>query len=127
MGCGVAVRGIRGAISVSQNSASEIVLSTRELLSEMVRANQVKSEDIAGIFFTATQDLNAAFPAAAARELGWTDVPLLDAVEINVPGSLPFCIRVMMYVNTLLRQQEIKHIYLRGARALRTDLASDNT
>jgi chorismate mutase len=121
------VRGIRGAINVSQNSTSEIHIATRELLRKMARANSVNKEDIASIYFTLTPDLNACFPASAARELGWTNVPLLCASEVGVPGAMAFVIRVLMHVNTEKTQQEIKHIYLRDARALREDLATDNT
>ncbi|MDW7651674.1 MAG: chorismate mutase [Bacillota bacterium] len=127
MGRSSVVRGIRGAINVSQNSESEILGATRELLRKMARANSVSKEDIASIYFTLTPDLNACFPAAAARELGWTYVPLLCAVEVDVPGAMAFCIRVLMQVNTEKSQQEIKHIYLREARALRGDLNPDNT
>jgi chorismate mutase len=121
------VRGIRGAISVTQNSASEIHQATRELLIKMAKANQVKKEDIASIFFTLTPDLNAAYPAAAARELGWIHVPLICAVEVDVPQALPYCIRVLMHVNTELAQSAVKPIYLREARGLRVDLFPDNT
>lgn len=121
------VRGIRGAINVSQNSTSEINMATRELLRKMAKANSVNKEDIASIYFTLTPDLNACFPASAARELGWTNVPLLCASEVDVPGAMAFVIRVLMHVNTEKTQQEIKHIYLRDARALRVDLATDNT
>lgn len=126
MGCSV-VRGVRGAINVSQNSSAEILQATRELLIKMAKANHVKEEDIASIFFTLTPDLNAVFPAAAARDLGWTNVPLLCAAEVDVPGALAFCIRVLMHVNTQLSQPEVKHIYLREARQLRADLITDNT
>lgn len=126
MGGGL-VRGIRGAINVSQNDKSEIIQATTELLTKMVEENNLEKEAIASIFFTLTPDLNAAFPAAAARELGWIDVPLLGAVEVDVPDALAFCIRVLMLVNTDLRQNELKHIYLREARSLRVDLANDNT
>ncbi len=124
---GSAVRGVRGAINVTQNSRAEILSSTRELLIKMAKANHVRKEDIASIFFTATGDLNAAFPAEAARELGWTEVPLLCAVEVPVPGSLPLCIRVLLHINTELSQSDIKHVYLREARVLRSDLAANNT
>lgn len=124
---GRVVRGIRGAINVAENSASEILIATRELLMEMAKANHVKLEDVASTFFTLTPDLNAVFPAAAARELGWTDVPLFCAVEVDVPGALAFCIRVLMLVNTELGQPEVKHIYLREARSLRVDLTHNNT
>ena len=121
------VRGIRGAITVAENSAAEILQATRELLIKMAKANQIKPEQIAGIIFSATPDLYAAVPAAAARELGWTYVPLFDTVEIAVPGALPRCIRVLMLVNTELGQAAVKHIYLREARSLRQDLTPDNT
>jgi len=121
------VRGIRGAINVSQNDKLEIIQATTELLTKMVEENNLEKEAIASIFFTLTPDLNAAFPAAAARELGWIDVPLLGAVEVDVPEALAYCIRVLMLVNTDLRQNELKHIYLREARSLRVDLANDNT
>lgn len=124
---GSLVRGIRGAINVSQNDKLEIIQATTELLTKMVEENNLEKEAIASIFFTLTPDLNAAFPAAAARELGWIDVPLLGAVEVDVPEALAFCIRVLMLVNTDLRQNELKHIYLREARSLRVDLANDNT
>lgn len=121
------VRGVRGAINVMQNSRAEILSSTRELLIKMAKANGVRKEDIASIFFSVTGDLNAVFPAEAARELGWTEVPLFCAVEIPVPGSLPLCIRVLFHINTELPQSAIKHIYLREARVLRADLAANNT
>ena len=126
MGCCM-VRGVRGAINVTQNTKSEIYSATQELLIKMSEANKVKKEDITSIFFTMTADLNAAYPAAKARELGYIDVPLLCGVEVSVPDSLPFCIRVLMLINTELGQKEIKHIYLREARNLRADLAMDNT
>ncbi|GAW91005.1 chorismate mutase [Calderihabitans maritimus] len=118
------VRGIRGATSVTENSEKEIIEATKELLLKLVEANEVKPEDIASIFFTVTDDLNASFPAAAARALGWTRVPLLCATEISVPGSIPSVIRVLMHVNTLKSQEEIKHIYLREAANLRKDLVA---
>lgn len=124
---GSVVRGIRGAINVSQNSACEITQATRELLTKMAKANQVKKEDIASIFFTLTPDLNAVFPATAARELGWNNVPLIGSIEVDVPGSLAFCIRILIHINTTKTQSEIKHIYLRDARKLRADLTDDNT
>ncbi len=122
-----AVRGIRGAINVQQNSETEIISATRELLLGMLETNHLSQEQIISIFFTLTPDLNAAFPAAAARELGWSDVPLLGAVEVDVPGAMPFCIRVLMHVNTGLGRHEVKHLYLREARKLRADLFASNT
>ncbi|NLZ93856.1 MAG: chorismate mutase [Firmicutes bacterium] len=126
MGCSV-VRGIRGAITVPENSKAEILQATKELLHKMAVANNVQQQEIVSIIFSATPDLTACFPAAAARELGWTHVPLLDTVEMNVPGSLPLCIRVLMHVNTHMNQVEVKHIYLREASLLRPDLSLDNT
>ncbi len=120
------VRGIRGAINVVANDKAEILEATRELLVKISQENNIQKEDIASVFFTLTPDLNAVFPAAAARELGWDEVPLLCASEVDVPGALPLCIRVMMHVNTTLHQSQVRHIYLREARNLRADLA-DNT
>ncbi|HZK25382.1 MAG TPA: chorismate mutase [Oscillospiraceae bacterium] len=125
MGCCV-VRGIRGATTVSQNSASEIKAATRELLHKMAEVNQIDPAALVSIIFSATPDLNAAFPAAAARELGWTAAALFDTVEMAVPGALPRCIRVLMHVN-MEQNQAVQFIYLREARQLRPDLVSDNT
>ncbi|RQD74425.1 MAG: chorismate mutase [Candidatus Syntrophonatronum acetioxidans] len=116
------VRGVRGAINVDRNDSKLIIEETKKLLLEIVKANNLKTEDICSVFFTMTQDLNAAFPALAARELGWTLVPMLCSVEINVAESLPRCIRVLMHVNTPLAQNEIKHVYLKEAQKLRDDL-----
>lgn len=116
-------RGIRGATTVEADSRSEILDATRELLSCLIKANGLAREDVASIFFTVTPDLAAAFPAEAARELGWQHTPLLDAQEIPVPGSLPRCIRVLIHWNTDRAQSDVKHAYLHGAVALRPDLA----
>lgn len=115
------VRGIRGAITVEQDTAEAILAATRELLAAIAEANRIRPEDIASVLFTTTPDLSAEFPARAARELGWTDVPLLGAIEMPVPGSLPRCIRVLVHVNTRTPASRIKHIYLRQARRLRPD------
>ncbi|MFC1510925.1 chorismate mutase [Candidatus Margulisiibacteriota bacterium] len=112
-------RGIRGATTVKKNSREEILAATKELLSEILKANQLKVEDIASVIFSATEDLNASFPAEAARELGWQDTSLLCTREIAVPGSLPKCIRVLLLVNSDQPQKEIKNIYLRAAISLR--------
>lgn len=117
------VRGIRGAVSVSENSAAAVKEATRDLLEKIVTVNALSLEDIACVFFTVTPDLNAAFPAAAARELGWKDVPLLCATEIGVSGSLPRTIRVLFLVNTSRSQAEIQHVYLGAAQSLRPDLS----
>ena len=116
------VRGIRGAITVDTNTPDEIVAATRELLLAIVAANGLRLADIASALFTTTPDLSATYPARAARELGWTDVPLLGATEMGVPDGLARCIRVLVHVNTRRSAARIKHIYLRGARALRPDL-----
>jgi chorismate mutase len=114
-------RGIRGATTVERNDAAEIVAATRELLLAIAEANDVQPDDIASIIFTTTPDLNATFPAVAARELGWLQVPLLCAHEMNVPGALQRVVRVLMHVNTPRHANEIRHVYLRGARDLRPD------
>jgi len=120
----MSIRGVRGATVASGNSAEEILSATRELLLEMVAANPgLKPEDIASIFFTVTDDLQSAYPAFAARQLGWVEVPMLDAVEIAVPGGQPRCIRVLIHWNTSLSQKEIRHVYLGEAARLRPDLA----
>lgn len=117
-----AMRGIRGAVTVEHNSAEEIVSATRELLEAIIKENDLNPEDIACAFFTVTADLDAEFPASAAREMGWKYVPLLCATEIDVPGRLGKCIRIMVLVNTEKSQKELKHIYLREAARLRVDL-----
>jgi chorismate mutase len=109
---------------VTSDSAGEILAATRELLARIVEANGVGPEDIASALFTVTPDLSAAFPARAARQLGWQHVPLLDAQEVPVPGSLPRCIRVLLHWNTDTAQEAIRHVYLREAATLRPDLAA---
>jgi len=119
------VRGVRGAISVSANTREEILAGTRELLEEMLKSNSIDEfEDLASVIFTTTPDLNATFPAEAARELGMHQVPLICASEIAVPGRLARCVRVLMHWNTTKSQKEIVHSYLRDARALRPDIHS---
>jgi len=114
-------RGIRGATTAEENTAEAILAATSELLALIVEANDLKVEDVASAIFTTTPDLMAAFPAKAAREIGWQDVALLDAQEIPVPGSLERCIRVLIHWNTEKSAAEIRHVYLRGARTLRPD------
>ncbi len=118
-------RGIRGAITASANDSRAIVAATDALLRAMIDANGVAAEDIAAVFFTTTPDLNAEFPAAAARALGWHKVPLLCSHEMNVPGRLPACIRVLMLVNTDKPQDAVRHVYLEGAERLRPDLSGE--
>lgn len=116
------LRGVRGAITVRENSAPAIAEAVTELLQALQAENGFSLSDVAGVFFTATPDLDADFPAAAARQAGWGQVPLLCAVEMNVPGALSRCIRVLVLVNTERRQEEMSHVYLREARSLRPDL-----
>ncbi len=115
------LRGIRGAITAEGNTEDAILDATRGLLAEMVRANRVKPDEVAAAFFTVTPDLNAAFPAEAARLMGWDDVALMSSVEVDVPGALPRCIRVLLLWNTPGTQEEIVHVYLNQAQGLRPD------
>ncbi|MFQ5813846.1 MAG: chorismate mutase [Anaerolineae bacterium] len=114
-------RGIRGATTVEKNTAEAILAATRELLALIIEANDLRVEDVASAIFTTTPDLTAAFPAQAAREMGWRDVALLDVQETPVPGSLERCIRVLIHWNTEKSAAEIRHVYLKGAQALRPD------
>ncbi len=114
-------RGVRGAITVSDNDAEEILAATRELLQTIVEANQMHPDDVSSVYFTTTPDLNAAYPALAARQLGWSDVALMCAHEMDVPGGLPRCLRVLIHWNTTRSAREITHVYLKDARALRPD------
>lgn len=118
----MAVRGIRGAIDVPANTQAAIAHATQTLLRAMVDANGITTERIISVFFTMTTDLNADFPAAAARAMGWTDVPLLDAQEMEVPDAMPRVIRVLMHVDTDTARDQIKHVYIGQAVALRPDL-----
>jgi chorismate mutase len=115
-------RGIRGAVTAEANDRAAILDATSTLLAEIVRANRLEPEAVAAVFFTTSADLNAAYPAEAARAKGWKHVPLLCSHEMVVPGGLPSCIRVLMLVNTDVAQTDIQHIYLGGAAALRPDL-----
>lgn len=119
----MSVRAIRGAIQVDANTVEAIHSGVRELLSEILQANQLTAEDVISVIFTATSDVNADFPAAAAREIGFGAVPLICASEIDVPGALVRVVRVMMHCNTEAKADEIVHIYLKGAVGLRLDLA----
>ncbi len=116
------MRGIRGAITVERDDAALLLDATQRLLQAIVAQNGILPEDVASALFTVTPDLAAEHPAAAARRMGWTAVPLLDFTAPAVSGSLPRCIRVMLHVNTDKRQDEIVHVYLEGARVLRPDL-----
>ena len=119
----MSVRAIRGAIQVEANTPEAIAAGTKELLAQILSANSLPVSDVISVLLTATPDLNAAFPAAAAREVGFQSTPLLCAVEIDVPGALPRVVRAMVTVETSLKAEEISHIYLGGAQALRRDIA----
>ena len=112
-------RGIRGATTVESNDREQILNATEELLRLLIEKNDLQAEDVASAFFTVTEDLDAAFPALAARNLGWTEVALLCTREIPVPDSLKKCIRILLHVNTTRKASEMQHVYIRGAVALR--------
>lgn len=116
------VRAFRGATTVPRNVASDITGATHELLAELLERNEIAPDGVISIVFTATQDLDAEFPALAARSLGLGEVPLLCAVEMAVPGSLPRCVRIMMHAYTGLDRSAVRHVYLREAKGLRADL-----
>ncbi|MGZ6357439.1 MAG: chorismate mutase [Ktedonobacteraceae bacterium] len=117
---------MRGAITVDNNDREEILAATIELLSLMVRENNVRIEDIASASFTLTDDLDAVFPALAARQIGWNEVPLICMREIPVPNSLEKCIRVLLLVNTTCSASEIQHIYMREAVSLRPEFVPES-
>jgi chorismate mutase len=112
-------RGIRGATTVEQNDREEILTATRELLELLIEKNDLHKEDVASAIFSMTDDLDADFPALAARDLGWTEVALICMREIPVPNSLRKCIRILLHVNTERSASEIHHVYIRGAVKLR--------
>ncbi len=119
----MSVRAIRGATQVEANTAEAITSATQELLLEILKVNCLTADQVISVLFTASPDLDATFPAAAARAVGFGDTPLICAVEIDVPGALPRTIRVMAHVESQLAKSEIAHIYLHGAKALRRDIA----
>ncbi len=112
-------RGLRGATMAETNTAEDIYGATREMLQHLIEANDIDERDVAMAYFTVTPDLNAAFPAAAARQLGWNSTALMCATEIPVPNSLPSCIRVLILINTEKEPDELHNIYLKGTEALR--------
>lgn len=118
----MAVRAVRGAIQVDVDDRDAILEGTAELVREVLDRNGLSSEDVISIVFTATPDLTADFPAYAARQMGLTDVPLMCAMEIAVPGAMPRVLRLLAHVETDRKRADILHVYLRGAAALRTDL-----
>jgi chorismate mutase len=118
----VAVRAVRGAIQVDADDRDEVLAATTELLQAVLERNHLASEDLISVVFTATPDLRSEFPAYAARQMGITDVPLLCAQEIDVPGAMPRVLRLLAHVETSLSRHDIRHVYLRGAAQLRSDL-----
>lgn len=120
------MRGFRGATTVKKNDEAAILLETEKLVKEMVLQNNIEPEHISHVLFSVTEDLNATFPAKASRELpGWKHVPVMCMREIDVPNSLPKCIRVMLVAKTNLEQTEIKHVFLNDAVKLRPDLVDE--
>jgi chorismate mutase len=119
---GVAVRAVRGAIQVDADERGEVLDATTELLNEVLARNHLAADDLISVVFTATPDLRSEFPAYAARQMGITDVPLLCAQEIDVPGAMPRVLRLLAHVETELSRHDVRHVYLRGAAQLRTDL-----
>ncbi len=117
----VRCRGVRGATTVTANTKEAILEATREMMYIIIRANDMQPEDVASAYFTTTVDLDATYPALAARQLGWYDAALLCGHEMQVPDGLPMCIRVLIHWNTSRRATEIVHVYLREAKALRPD------
>jgi len=115
------LRGLRGATTATANTSDAILTATAELLAALQEANAFAPEDIESAIFTSTADLTAEYPARAARNLGWTGAPLLGAQEVPVPGGVPLCIRVLLHFYTTRKPGALKHIYLRGAAALRPD------
>jgi chorismate mutase len=119
----VSVRAIRGAIQIDSDNAEQMRLAVVELISAILKANHLEAKDLISVLFTCTPDLISDFPAASARAMGLGEVPLLCAVEIAVPGSLPRTIRTLIHCETELSQSEVSHMYLRGAASLRKDIA----
>ena len=117
------VRAIRGATQASANTAQAIDEATKELLLEIMKENQIIPEEVISVIFTVSPDLNAAFPASSARELGFSEVPLICSVEIDVPGALERTIRIMAHVESSRSKSEIAHVYLGAAKSLRKDIA----
>ncbi|MCG6892769.1 MAG: chorismate mutase [Desulfobacteraceae bacterium] len=120
----VMCRGVRGATTVEENSTEAILEATREMLYIIIRANSMHPADVASAYFTTSVDLNATYPALAARQLGWYDAALLCGHEMQVPDGIERCIRVLIHWNTTRRLEDIVHVYLRGAKGLRPDRRS---
>jgi len=118
----VSVRGIRGAITVEENTRKAILEASSLLLKEMIEANDLEESDLISIVFTMTEDLDQAFPAEAARKIGFDSIPLLCAQELDIDGALNYCIRILIHANSTSSSEKIRHIYLRKAVSLRPDL-----
>jgi chorismate mutase len=116
------LRGLRGATTCASDTPEEIDAATQELLRGMMDRNDLSHDDVVSVIFTTTTDLTSAFPATGARDIGFGDIPLLCASEINVPGSMPLCVRILMHVYTTRSRTELRHVYLRNAQGLRDDL-----
>ena len=121
------VRGVRGATTATDNTPEAIAEAVMELMTELLRANDIEEDDIASVFFTSTPDLNAAFPAIGARRVGLMKVALLGMIEIDVPDAVKQCVRVLIHWNTEKSLDELVHVYLRGAVVLRPDFAAKHT
>jgi chorismate mutase len=120
----MSLRGIRGATTVAENTREAILAGTHELLAALIDANQIEPDDVASVIFTTTRDLNAEYPALAARALGWEDVALLCGHEMDVPQRLARCIRILIHYNTTRLASEMQHVYIHGAVNLRPDRAA---
>ncbi|MEX1218096.1 MAG: chorismate mutase [Acidimicrobiales bacterium] len=118
----LSVRALRGATTVDSDIETEIRTKTISLLEQMIERNAVAHEDIISVLFTATEDIHALFPASAARDIGFGDVPLICARELDITGATPLCIRVLMHLNTTISRSDLRHVYLEGASGLRDDL-----
>lgn len=119
------IRGVRGAITVDSNSEEAIISATEELLGHLIKVNNIEPDQVASVFVSTTEDINAVFPARALRNFsGWTYVPVMCMQEMPVPNALQMCVRIMMHVNTEVPQKEIIHVYLKGAEVLRPDLGN---
>lgn len=121
----MAIRGLRGATTVDKNDSAEILTATKELLEILIKNNTIEVDDIASIFFSVTRDLDAVFPAKAAREMGFTHTPMLCLNEIDAKDSVPLCIRILLHVNSTKSQADIKPVYLKGAIKLRPEFAAN--
>ena len=119
-------RGIRGATTASENTREAIFEATQELFNEIIRINDIQKKQVAAVFFTTTMDLNAAYPATAVRDMGWDTTALMCGHEIDVPGSLPLCVRILLMVNTEKNPEELQTVYLNGAINLRDDTLAES-